>query len=427
MLVEFRVSNFGSIKDEQCLSLTAIKSKEPRPELIETGSLALPGLLPCAAIYGPNASGKTTIIRALETMKRIVRESSNESNVGTSLPIVPFLLDKDSSHRPSTFEITVLLDKIRYQYGFKADADRVHGEWLLVYKTHRAQHWFERDEDVEDGKDPYVFSPLFKGQKETWKTATRKNALFLSTAVQLNCDSLKQLYTWISSELIVMPSGELSHIFSTSRLGEPSRRDEILGFMNAADFGIRDLEIDRRHVRGWRLKGDRESNKSEPMIEEWDQPFPLFHHKCEQGEATFPLEQESQGTQRYFALAGPILDILEKGRTLVIDEIEASIHPLLLKRIIELFQSGRRNQNGAQLIATTHSTSLLRWKILNRDQIWFTDKNNDLATILFSLSDFAARNNEAVEKNYLEGRYGALPVLLDDGLELDDIEKLGCN
>ena len=420
MLIEFRVSNFGSIRDGICLSLAAVKSKETRLELIETGNQALPGLLPCAAIYGPNASGKTTIIHALETMKRIVRESSNESNVGATLPIVPFLLDKDSSQKPSTFEITVLLDKIRYQYGFKADTERIHGEWLLVYKTHRAQHWFERDEDVEEGKDPYVFSPLFRGQKEIWKTATRKNALFLSTAVQLNCEPLKQLYKWIASELIVMPSGELSHIFSTSRLEEPSRRAEILSFMNAADFGIRNLETEKRHVRGWKLKG-------EPMIEEWDQPFPMFHHKCDQGEATFPLEQESQGTQRYFALAGPILDILEKGRTLVIDEIEASIHPLLLKRIIELFQSSRRNRNGAQLIATTHSTSLLRWKILNRDQIWFTEKNNALATILFSLSDFAARNNEAVEKNYLEGRYGALPVLLDDGLEFDDIEKLGCD
>jgi len=427
MLVEFRIGNFGSIKDEQCLSLVAIKSKENRPELIPTSNSALPFLLPCAAVYGPNASGKTTIVRALGTMKRIVRESSNESNEDSRIPVVPFAFDEDCSHKPSHFEITVLLEGVRYQYGFEVDADRVHEEWLLVYETKKAQRWFDRDEDRSDGKDPYSFSPLFKGQKEIWKKATRKNALFLSTAVQLNCEALRRLYSWISQELIVMSSGELSHVFSTARLDDPARRANILSFMNAADFGIKSLESEKRHVRGWRVKPGQTDVKREPVIEEWEQPFPLFTHSCPGGEAVFPLEQESQGTQRYFALAGPLLDILERGRSLVVDELDGSIHPLLLRRIFEHFLSRAQNKNGAQIIATTHSTSLMRWKILARDEIWFTDKGHDLATKLFPLSDFAARNNEAVEKSYLEGRYGALPVLLADGLDSELIVSEGCD
>ncbi|MCX7025289.1 MAG: ATP-binding protein [Spirochaetes bacterium] len=414
-------------RDEQSLSLVPIKSKEDRLELITTRVVSIPALLPCAAIYGPNASGKTTIVKAIDTMKRIIRESSHESNEESRLPITPFLLNEESPKEPSLFEITVFLDGVRYQYGFKADAERIHSEWLLVYETRRAQRWFNRDEDIEAGKDPYTFSPSFKGQKDVWKRATRKNALFLSTAVQLNCEPLKRLYSWIASELIVMPSGELSHVFSTSRLDEPERRSAILDFLNAADFGIKNLESEKRHVKGWRLKDETGNGKREPVIEEWDQPFPLFVHKCAKGEASFAFEQESQGTKRFFSLAGPLLDILEKGRTLVIDELEGSIHPLLLKRIFELFLSKSRNPRGAQLIATTHSTSLLRWKILGRDEIWFTDKNGDLATTLFPLSDFAARNNEAIEKSYLDGRYGALPVLMDDGLDLESILDMGCS
>jgi len=427
MLVEFRVANFGSIKEEQCLSLVAIKNKEKRLDLIPASNSALPFLLPCAAVYGPNASGKTTLVRALETMKRIVRESSNESNEDSRIPVIPFAFDEACRRAPSRFEITALLDGVRYQYGFEVDATRVHGEWLLVYETKKAQRWFDRDENRSDGKDPYSFSPLFKGQKEVWKKATRKNALFLSTAVQLNCETLRRLYSWISQELIVMVSGELSPAFSTARLDDPGLRTEILSFMNAADFGIKSLESEKRHVRGWRLKSSQAEGKREPVIEEWDQSFPLFTHSCEGGEAVFPLERESQGTQRFFALAGPLLDILERGRCLVIDELEGSIHPLLLRHIFELFLSSDKNRKGAQIVATTHSTSLMRWKILARDEIWFTDKGKDLATKLFPLSDFAARNNEVVEKSYLEGRYGALPVLFADGLDAELYVSEGCD
>lgn len=152
------------------------------------------------------------------------------------------IIDFKTEKKPDMNEAEWRARLERYQYGFMVDADRVHEEWLLVYETKRAQRWFERDENVKGGKDPYTFSPLFKGQKEVWKKATRKNALFLSTAVQLNCEALRRLYAWIATELVVMPSGELSHVFSTSRLDEPERRADILSFMNAANFGIQSLE-----------------------------------------------------------------------------------------------------------------------------------------------------------------------------------------
>lgn len=425
MLVEFRIANFQSIKTEQVLNLQAVKPKKPTPSLYETGVPSHPFLLRSALVYGANASGKTTIVRALQTMQAIVRESASQSNENSRLPITPFLLDPLTAAAPSLFELTILLDGVRYQYGFKATADRVLAEWLLVYEKNRPQVWFDRKADPSGGSDAYEFSTFFKGQKDVWKKATRSNALFLSTATQLNSDQLKGLFNWIVESLVVFPDGEISQGYTAAHLDDPAFRDEIIAFMNATDFGIDGIAVERRRINALGIGKDPISGKRVPSFAEREVPFPRFRHKTESGSAEFSYEAESRGTQRVFSLSAPILDILAKGCLLIVDELENSLHPLLLKRVIEYFMSPIKNPRGAQLIATTHNTSLLKGPLVARDQVWFTEKDRSLATSLYPLSDFAARTNEAVEKGYLEGRYGALPLFPDD-LEADELVATEC-
>lgn len=414
MLVEFRVKNFRSLRDEQVLSLVAAKDKTLEvTHTIATGIGAAPVLLRSAAVYGANASGKSNLIKALQYMRGVVAESATAIQPGQTFAVQPFRLDASSASLPSEFEVTFLLNGIRYQYGFAMTAQRIVKEYLLVYKAFKPQRWFDRQFDANTGVDVYDFGPGLKGAKAVWEGATRPNSLFLSMAVQLNSEALRPVFDWFLNHLVIFnEDAQLNPQISIQMLKQNDGRKEICDFLSAADISIANIEVETRKVAGQRVHFDLVAGKTEVRAEEVEEHQLRFHHVTSQGKAVFNLMDESNGTRNLLFLAGPVLDILNKGLTLVIDELDTSLHTLLVRELVRLFHRPDLNQQGAQLIFTTHDTSLLDAPdLFRRDQIWFVEKNADQSSSLIGLSEFSPRKNEALERGYLMGRYGGVPFL----------------
>lgn len=419
MLVEFRVKNFRSLRDEQVLSLVASTDKTLlATHALTTGLKAAPHLLKSAVVFGANASGKSNLIKALQTMRNVVLESATLQPGQTFDRLQPFKLDTTSGSAPSTFEVTFLENGTRYQYGFAMNSQRIVSEQLLVYKAFKPQRWFERRFDTESGKDVYEFGPSLKGAKNLWEGATRPNALFLSTAVQLNSEALRPVFDWFASQLVIFNElSPLSPHFSVQMLKQDAQRKAICDFLRAADTSIADIDVVAKQAMVHSFRFDLASGKREEESGEQTVDEVKFHHITEHGKAVFDLMDESSGTRNLLFLTGPILDILSKGLTLVIDELDTSLHTLLVQALVRLFHRPEVNTGGAQLVFTTHDTSLLdAYGLFRRDQVWFVEKHADQSSSLYPLLDFSPRKNEALERGYLQGRYGALPFLNNQGL-----------
>lgn len=415
MLLEFRVRNFRSLRDEQVLSFVAATDKSlGATNTVQSGIKAAPLLVRSAVIYGANASGKSNVIKALQYMRGVVAESASVIQPGQTFGVQPFRLDTVSSGQATAFEATFILDGVRYQYGFELTTERITSEHLLVYKAFKPQQWFERTYDPQTGRDRYDFGPGLAGQKSVWEKATRPNSLFLSMAVQLNSEQLRPIYDWFINKLAIYNEiAPLNPQFSVDMLRQPDGKKAICNFLTAADISISDINVVTNKIMGQAVRLDFATGKTEVRNEEQEVNELQFHHVTDTGKATFGLGDESMGTQRLLFLTGPVLDILKRGLTLVIDELDSSLHPLLVRRLVELFHSTEFNPKGAQLLFSTHDTSLLDPELFRRDQIWFVEKDREQASKLYPLTDFSPRKNEALERGYLIGRYGALPFFSD--------------
>lgn len=416
MLLEFRVRNYRSFKEETVFSMVASKDDSLPRNVTDTGVSAVRRVNRSAVLYGANASGKTNLIRAMQLMRGVVVDSaalqpSQEFNVQH------YLLDLISPTEPTMFEVTILIDGIRYQYGFEFTKSRIIEEWLLVYQTAKPQVWFERKLDRASGEDVYKFGSNFSGPKAVWQNATRPNALFLSMAVQLNSKSLSELHSWFAEFFIVLLNGgEIGHDHSTQLLANNVGERRIVGLLNAADIGIKSIKTNTQMVQGFTMEFPSGASKSEEI----EITLPKFIHSAGDVSAEFDLGDESQGTQKLYALAAPLFDILESGKVLVIDELDRSLHPLLVRQIILAFSDPAQNCNGAQLLFTTHDTTQLDHTLLRRDQIFFVEKGIDDASVVVPLLEFSPRKGEALEKGYLSGRYGGVPILADHLVEMSD-------
>ncbi len=398
MLIEFSVKNYKSIRDEQKLSMVAAMGDELRAS--NTFVPAAPGtetLLRSAAIYGPNASGKSNLLNALSAMKTMVKTSAS-SQFGVALPVTPFLLDEATAEAASEFQVIFLLDGVRYQYGFAADKRRVTEEWLMAWPRGRVQHWFHREWSPVNAEYDWEFGKSFSGERQLWQKSTRDNALFLSTAVQLNSKSLAPVFQWFAESLQFLAADELPHWFTSNLCKDEQVKTEVLAFLQAADLDIADLRI-----------------QSEQMATPGNPEMLKVHttHQTIQGrQVEFKLEEESDGTRKLFAFAGPWIDTLKLGNILLVDELHASLHPKLVRFLVNMFHDSETNSGNAQLVFTTHDTSILNQEVFRRDQIWFFEKDKDQASRLYPLTDFHPRKDrENLLANYLDGRYGALPVL----------------
>ena len=415
MLIEFSVKNFRSIKNEARLSLVAGPGKEHRDSNVMIPELnqrvrATP-LLRSAAIYGANAAGKSNLIRALYTMQQIVRESGRE--VG-ELPVTPFRFSPESIDRPTTFELVGIVNRMRFQYGFSATADVVTEEWLYAWPLGRIQFWFERTTDAESGEARCKFGNKLAGDKEVWRRATRPNALLLSTAITLNSEQLRPIFDWFNENLHVGGSGGWGGGFS-AQWCEGDRKDEVVQFLRAADFGIDDLRMVKKEFTPDMLPSDMPADLKNQMKEELSGTELVeirLRHKTNHGQLVeLPLNEESDGTQKIFELAAPWIDTFDNGHVIVLDELHEHLHPALVRFLVNRFHDPTANANGAQLIFSTHDTSILNQEIFRRDQIWFCERNAKQETSVFPLTDFRPRRGvENLERSYLGGRYGAVPV-----------------
>ena len=408
MLVDFAVENFKSIRDEARLNLVAGRGGEQRdthlvkPEL--SGDVHNVPLVRSAAIYGPNAAGKSNLVNALGAMQHVVTRSTEHID---ELPVTPFLLDPDCEDEATMLEVLCIAEGVRYQYGFRATRHHVTDEWLFAWPRGRLQVWFERTEKE------WKFGPKLTGDKKVWQRATRPNSLYLSTAVSLNSEQLRPVYDWFDKRLQVAGAQGWINSFSMSWC-RGQRKSEIVDFLNAADLGITDVRVVEKEFQARRFQRDMDPGRQEFLEEKLaGKKFPELRLNHDTGNS-FPselqLRDESGGTQRIFALAGPWLDSLKNGNVIVFDELHASLHPGLVRFLVDQFHDPRLNAKGAQLVFTTHDTSILNQDVFRRDQIWFCERNEKQETRFFPLTDFSPRKGlENLERSYLSGRYGALP------------------
>ena len=362
MLIEFRVKNFRSLRDEQVLSMVASSDKELRDtHVVETGLKAAPGLLKAAAIYGANASGKSTVIRALQVMREVVIGSAVRFRPGQALPGQPFRLDSRSVSEPIEFEVTFLRNDVRWQYGFAMTTERIVSEHLLVYKAFKPQRWYERCYDAETNKDVYEFGPGLKGQKQVWEAATRPNALFLSTAVQLNSEVLRPVFDWFRTELVIFNEYvRIRQEIVAKMLKDAAWKERLCDFLKAADISLADIQVHTRKLRVKKIRDiGREDGLSDvlgdgvhegdALPDEIEQHNFRFLHETENGKAVFSIQDESSGTRNLLFLGVPVLDILSRGKTLLVDELDTSLHTLLVRQLVRLFNSPRTNTGNADL------------------------------------------------------------------------------
>lgn len=414
MLIRFRVENFRSIYQEQELSLVASPLSEHAETLVRSDRYDL-DLLRSAAIYGANASGKSTLLAAFAFMKQAVEESHRVWAPDAGIPRIPFALAPDAAKEPSLFAVDLLLEGIRYEYGFVVDSSRVREEWMFAYPKGRKQEWFTRDVDREH---EFVFSRLLQGENRLISSLTRPNSLFLSAAAQNNHPMLKRIHKWFSELFIVDEQSRHRLELGVIQLcRDESWQKAIVALLESADLGITNVEVIEEDLVSF--AGRFNLRLDEPELQELGgisrrvgSGVQLWHRTGRvNDDVVLPFDQESQGTRTMFMLAGLMILVLSTGGVLVVDELDRSLHPHLAIRIARMFNDPAINPDGAQLLFNTHDTNLLDTDILRRDQIWFTEKGDDGATRLFPLTDFRARKYENLERGYLQGRYGAVPVV----------------
>ncbi|SHK79974.1 hypothetical protein SAMN02745216_04092 [Desulfatibacillum alkenivorans DSM 16219] len=419
MLIEFSVTNYRSFLGTQCLSMAAGSKADHLKE--NTFVSPINGnlrLLRSAVIYGPNAAGKSNLVSALEFMREFVLNSSKEKQEGEPIGRVPFLFDSEAKSWPSEFEVFFIQDSVRYQYGFSCTESRVTGEWLLAYPGNRAQRWFERAFDPKAGKDEWYFGSHLTGPKKTWMESTRSNALFLSTAVQLNSEKLKPVFQWFKKLAVIGHGAIMGDSFTVECCEDADKKRRILSFIQNADIQISDIMVEEEKIsfEDFPFPKDMPNEVQRVLKKDLDGRTiknVAFKHKAANSsdDVIMDIENESDGTLKLFSYAGPLMDVMEKGRVLVVDEFNNSFHPLIIQYLLSIIHNDEMNKANGQLIFTTHDTSLLDQDILRRDQIWFMEKDDNQASTLYSLLEFKPRNKEALRKGYLQGRYGALPYI----------------
>jgi len=418
MLLEASVANYLSFAEKQVFSLMANSGKEHESlNVAEVQASHQHRVLKSALIYGANSSGKSNFLLALVAMRRLVLHSAIKQR-GSKLDINSFRLDTTLRSQPSEFEVQFIADGVRYQYGFTASSTHIYDEWLFAYPKGQAQQWFQRAWDEEKQEHAWKFGNNLQGEKTLWQRATRENALFLSTAVQLNSKQLQPVFDWFNDTLQFIGIDGTSPQFTAESV-QKGNKTQVLKFLKAADINLSDLsvkdvpleeslpeglpqklrelileDVNKLDISGLAIKTQRLDNAGNPV--------------------EFLFEEESDGTQKFFGLIGPWLDVLNNGLVLFVDELNNSLHTHLVGLLIQLFHNPKTNPHNAQLIFTTHDTNQLSQENFRRDQVWFCEKNEQQATRLYPLTDFNARKSrENLELAYLSGRYGAVPFVKD--------------
>lgn len=440
MLIRFGVSNFRSINDYQELLLTASKLKGGTTSLIHSAQ-SKEALLPSVVIYGANASGKSNVVQALDFFVKLIINSHVSGKASGGLERDVFLLDPTMKNEVSEFDADFIANDIRYHYGFKINDQEIVEEWLYAYPKKVRQVWFHRNSLEEE---PFYFGKPLKGKNKTIASMTRANSLFLSSAAQNNHEQLSGLYqnieamflcpNTIEADIVAMTQPGILATQVKGHFQDETLKNKVMSFLTHADTGISDIKFNTQsdhdsskltqeeHVyrdifKSAILRDNPDMNDAD-VESKLSQLSSVLHNKLEfihqsshNNGMPLAFEAESLGTKHLLTLLFPVFKTLETGGVLVIDEIDTSMHPLLAIKLVELFDDHQSNPKGAQLIYTTHDTNILANPSMRRDQVWFVEKGHDGASTLYPLSDIHTREGDPFEKNYLQGRFGAIPFL----------------
>jgi uncharacterized protein len=414
MIIEFKIKNFRSFREEATLSMVASTDKTLPENTIATSGFGGRSLLRSAVVYGANAAGKSNLIAAANFVDDFVNMSM-ERKLNSPIEVTPFLLVAEPNTAPSEFEVTFIDNKdVRYQYGFHVNAKQVVREWLVAYPKDLPQTWFERVHAAE-AEPTWYFGRKLKGKNSQVAEMTRPDVLFLSNAAKLNHRQLGRVFEWFQKSLHVIGANEISpylYTYSAARAKEDEHgQASIRRLLAVADLGISGFDVREETFTDKDFPEEVPSELRSQFINKKHLDVTMRHPVGSDSEVALPLEDESSGTQRLFALSGPLAEVLENGWTLFVDELDASLHPLLVRYLVELFHNPQMNPKGAQLIFNTHDTTLMDGCLFRRDQIWFVEKDRQGCSHLYPLLDYSPRKGEALAKGYLLGRYGAIPFL----------------
>lgn len=431
MLIEFTVENFKSFKDRNVFSMIATKDDKNYEKQVVTLRDKV-HVLKNAAILGANASGKSNILFAIGFMKNFVINSSKESQLGDDIEIEPFKFNTSTEDRSSVFEVVFSYGKVIYRYGFEANKKKVNSEWLFARYTSRESQLFVREDQNID------FGGKFKEGK-LYKDSVRENSLFLSVCAQFNGAISTGILKWFRNLNVISNLKDNMGITLEILTNEDNKfveqKKKLVSLIKGIDVGIQDISINKTEEADFtkimenipmKMANDlmKEIEKSEN-----DGKKHMFNivsidslHNVFDNNGTFirqvkyDFSMESIGTQKVLDIAGPIIDTMFNGGILFIDEIQNSLHTKLVTALVNFFVNNNIETN-AQFIFTTHDVNILAEKILRRDQLWFVEKNYLGESELTCLVDFDehVRKDANLDKDYLRGRYGAVPhISLED-------------
>jgi hypothetical protein len=426
MIKSFRVANYLSIKDEMELSFeaTAVKDLPKNVARLDLPNDKEVKLLKSVSVYGPNASGKSNLVKAIGMMKHLVL-TSNNMNKGDVLPYRPFRLDAKQFEIPTRFEVDLVLDSVLYEYGFEYDARAIRKEFLYYYPNGRKSLIFERENKAgcQNEKGCFRFT-VDKSRQELLASMTSDNKLYLSVATNLEYEKTESVFNWIQKQLIIHTTDQEDNWsdYTTHLLSDPEQKNKVLNFLKGADFQIHDIQtqsrkvkIDEKTIKKMGEVLNDESLQRLMNLDELTQINTIKKGYDEQGnqvDIIFDISEESDGTRKFFELAGPFIDMLARGCALIYDELDTSLHPNLILFLIRLFNKSHTNP---QLLFTTHNVITLDQKYLRRDQIYLMDMKKDRSSELYSIVDFSSEKSTSnLAKRYLTGRYSGVPFVDED-------------
>jgi AAA15 family ATPase/GTPase len=424
MLIQFTVGNFKSFKEPATLSLEATSD-----DWLEDDNVLHIGeqrLVKSAAIYGPNAGGKSNFLAAMSWFRKMIQESSKDTQRDEPIPVSPFRLSEATENAPSHFEAVFFQNGTRYRYGFEATQEAIVSEWLFSQADSiRETRLFTRENGKIEPSDAFKEG---KGLEER----TRPNALFLSVVAQWNGTIAGEIMKWMAGfRSIAGLNAEAFMAFTAKRLNDPEYGLLIRELVKLADVGIENLERQALAVDVVPQRIPKGTSEPLPGVirsttSSWTFAVKTHHRRfTASGQPSDMVEfdlmkDESSGTQKFVALTGPFLHTLREGSVLIVDELEARLHPLLTQALVALF-NGSANRKNAQLIFATHDDGLLNSKRIRRDQVWFVEKDRTGASQLYCLDEFKGVRKEAkFAKEYLLGQFGGVPRIGDLQTVLND-------
>lgn len=418
MLIDFSVENYRSIKEMQTLSMSAANISSKYKELDVNNVIKHSGkysLLKSKAIYGANASGKSNLIRALVSFISIIVNSVKDENILKNR-IEPFELSTETENKPSYFQLSFLLNKVYYRYGLEATTKEIKSEWLFGSPGKKEVPFFTRE-----GKNITINENQFKESSKVTELYSqpendiaRDNSLFLTAVKSFSGGIAKDIVDYISDYIVISGLSDFQlHKIAEDSLEDEKLRSKIASLLRIADVGIDD--ISRVEFRN-----GKENDKNGKRFLTTTLHKKFDKNLKEIGSANFYMVlNESEGSRKMFEVSPLILEALNEKRVLIMDEFDARFHPLLTRKIVELFNS--TSNKGSQFIFATHDTNLLSAKILRRDQVCFVEKDKYGASHFYSLIDFkGVRNDASFEKDYVSGKYGAVPFLGDFSSIIED-------